>query len=317
MSDKWEHLRQLAPLDVLSSLGVDVSTFKKRSGKLEWYGKCPFPGHNPKHNTTSFSVNADGRYQCFGCSEKGRGSIDLTRAIRKVGFQEAVSFLERLTIQPQPQKPAIGDSGTPREALEGQLKPLKASYHKFAVPCEWLETRVPDQTIRQRFGVFCYNNPARKSVYSGKVMIPILGFDDGELYGYLARNPAPKDGEPKYIFPKGLPKHLFVFGACQIKQMCEVPIKKLYLVESPFSVMKFVSLGLPAVSPFGWSVSDEQLAILQSLAKGIIYLPDRNKYEDGKAVAAALAGKLWVKYPPLPEGIDDPEKLSLEQVQAL
>lgn len=107
----------------------------------------------------------------------------------------------------------------------------------------------------------------------------------------------------------------FEVGAHELKD--GAPHKLVYLVESPLCVMKFACMGLKAVSPFGWSVSDEQLGILQALAKGIIYLPDRNKYEDGKSVAATLAGKLWVKYPELPEGIDDPEGLTLEQIQAL
>ncbi len=317
MSDKYESIRSLPFAALASALGIDLSKYKVRKKGQEYYGPCCIPPHEPKTNATSFSYDSDGRFHCFSCNAKGRGAIDFVSAVRHCGFQEAVDFLGGVKPQPTPQTPRINDSGAPGEALEGQLKPLKSSYHKFAVPCEWLETRIPDRTVRERFGVFCYHNPARKSVYSGKVMIPILGFDDGALYGYLARNPEPKEGDPKYIFPKGLPKHLFLFGAYQIKQMCEVPVKKLYLVESPFSVMKFVSLGLPAVSPFGWSVSDEQLAILQALAKGIIYLPDRNKYEDAKSVAAALAGQLWVKYPELPEGIEDPEKLSLEQIQAL
>jgi hypothetical protein len=48
------------------------------------------------------------------------------------------------------------------------LTPLKSSYHRFAVPCEWLEARIPDMTVRDRFGVFSYNNPQRKSVNSGR-----------------------------------------------------------------------------------------------------------------------------------------------------
>jgi DNA primase len=42
-------------------------------------------------------------------------------------------------------------------------------------------------------------------------------------------------------------------------------------------VLKFHQLGLPAVSPFGWSLSEQQIAILAELAKGVICLPDRQK----------------------------------------
>lgn len=314
MSDKWEHLRQLAPLGVLSSLGVDVSTFKKRSGKQEWYGRCPMPGHNPKHNTTSFSINQDGRFQCFGCSEKGRGSIDLTRAIRKVGFQDAVSFLEGLTVAPRPQNEPISDSGASDGQPDGVLKPLKSSYHKFTELCPWLEQRVPDQAIRERYGIFAYHNPARKSVYSHKIMIPVKGMD-GEVYGYLARTPEPKEGESKYFFPKNFPKSQFVFGGWEMKGETH---KLVYAGESSWMVMRFAMMGFPAVALYGWSASPEQIEILASLARGVYYLPDRNKSgPECAGVIQAIAKRLWVKAPPLPDGVDDAEYLSAEQIKAL
>lgn len=273
MSDQYESVRSLSLAAVAPLLGIDLSAFKKRKNK-EVYGPCPV--HKPKANQTSFSYAPDGKWHCFSCEAKGRGAIDLAMQVLHIGFKDAC---ERLSgIQPLPEAKEHATEAV--EANSEALKPLKASYAKFQVPCEWLDARTP-KDIQERYGVFCYNNPQRKSVYSGKVMIPIT--KEGELYGYLARA---VDGEPKYLFPKGLPKHLFLFGQDQITE----PVKVLYLVESPFAVMKFASLGLPAVSPFGWSVSPEQLDILNALAKGVVYLPDRNKYEDGKSVASLLAG---------------------------
>lgn len=315
--DKYQKVREIPLTAVFQALGVNQE-WKRRKGGHEHFGRCPHPDHNPKQNNTSFSFDDTGRFHCFGCDWKGRGSIDAVQGMKRCGFQPAVEFLEGITPVAE-QTPAISDSVSYGEGSSERmdtLKPLKSSYHKFAVPCPWLEARIPDMTVRDRFGVFQYNNPQRKSVYSGKVMLPILG-TDGELYGYLARNPKPGEGEPKYLFPKGLPKHLFVFGAWQMMQMCEVPVKRLWLVESPFAVMKFVCLGLPAVSPFGWSVSPQQLDILCQLAKGVVYLPDRNKYGEGKAVAGLLASRLWVKYPELPEGCEDPESLDKQTVLAL
>ena len=64
-------------------------------------------------------------------------------------------------------------------------KPLeKDTWRKFAVPCPWLEARIPDAAIRERYGVFCYNNPARRSAYSGRVMLPVKDIN-GQLFGYL------------------------------------------------------------------------------------------------------------------------------------
>jgi DNA primase len=95
------------------------------------------------------------------------------------------------------------------------------------------------------------------------------------------------------------------------------PVLVVYLVESPFSVLRFHQLGFAAVSPFGWSVSDAQVEILAHLAKGCIYLPDRNKAAEAIAVAGALSRRLWVKMPQLPDGVDDPEQLSVEQIRSL
>ena len=296
--DKYSVLRGISFAAVAPALGIDLSAFKKRKNG-EWYGPCPV--HKPEKNQTSFCYSADGKWHCFSCEAKGRGVIDLAIQVLKIGFKEAVAKLEQIT-PAEPQTPVLDDSSPPAAAL----KPLRASYDKFQVPCEWLNNRTPKE-IQERFGVFCYNNPARKSVYSGKVMIPVT--KEGELYGYLARS---IDGEPKYIFPKGLPKHLFLFGEDQLTEF-----SRLYLVESPFSVMKFASLGFPAVSAYGWSISPEQLDSLSRLAKGVIYLPDRNKYDEGRTVASFIATRLWVKYPRLPDNCDDPEQLTKEQILSL
>lgn len=69
-------------------------------------------------------------------------------------------------------------------------------------------------------------------------------------------------------------------------------MKVVFLVESPFSVMKFWQLGYPAVSPFGWAVSDQQLDILCEVARGVVYIPDRNKFEDSRPQAARIASRL-------------------------
>ena len=138
---------------------------------------------------------------------------------------------------------------------------------------------------------------------------------DGELVAYLARTTQPADGEPKYLWPKEFHKGLELFGAFQLKE--KVPIRVLYLVESPFCVLKFYQLGFPAVSPFGWSVSHEQVEILRQLAKGVVFLPDRDKHAEALSFAGQLSEKLWVKAPVLPDGVEDPERLTAEQIRRL
>lgn len=310
--DKYQNLRNLSPMEVLSALGVDVSTFKKRSGKMEWFGRCPMPGHNPKHNTTSFSLNADGRYQCFGCSEKGKGNIDLTKAIRQCGFQQAVEFLQGYKPSADIKKEAV----EPLVSSEGVLKPYARKYEKFKADCAWLNARVPDKAIQERFGVFQYLNNGRKSQYNGRVLIPFKDVE-GVLWGYMGRDITGAEGVAKYLVPANFPKSRFLFGAAEVKSSHSLPVKVLYVVESAFCVMKFASLGLPAVAAYGWSVSDTQVQLLQDLARGVVYLPDSNKYQQSGETLSHLAARLWLRFPPLPAGCEDPESLSKEQILAL
>lgn len=315
--DKYSAIRSVTFPVFAAALGVDVNRFKTRKGGTEWYGPCPL--HDAKKNQTSFSINADGKYQCFSCGAKGRGALDFTMQLRGVGFKAAVELLEPL-VGVQTGQISLAKEKEPIEA-PGELQPYRGTYEKFQVPCPWLEARIPDAAVRERYGVFCYSNPSRRSAWSGRVMLPIRDVD-GVLYGYLGRYCGntlnPDNSTPKYLFPKNLPKSRFLFGAHELRQAHGPELLRIvYLVESPFSVMKFASLGLPAVSPFGWSVSEEQIRLLLGLTRGLIYIPDSNKRQESLGVAGLLSQRLWTRCPELPPQIEDPEHLSLEQVVAL
>ena len=304
--DKYESIRSLPFPALAAALRLDMARFTRR--KEDWQGYCPV--HNSKTNNNCFAYHDSGKFHCFSCGVGGSGAIDLAKLVKNVGFQAAVELLGSV--------PAPDTKTPPVEAVasaDGVLQPYKGKYEKFKVPCQWLSLRGIEPIIAERYGVFQYFNPARKSQYNNRVMIPFRSIE-GTLYGYMGRA---IEGEPKYLIPAGLPKSRFLFGAYEITTGAfgQTPLKRLYLVESPFCVMKFAMYGLAAVSPFGWSVSDEQIATLKQLARGILYMPDRNKYLDSRGVVADIAAHLWVKAPPLPDGIDDPEYLTKEQVLAL
>lgn len=313
--DAYEQVRSLPFSAVVSALGIATAFKQRKNG--EWYGTCPI--HHAKTNNTSFSYAPDGRFHCFSCQAKGRGTIDFVKLVRKVGFQEAVEWL----------KAEVGSNPLPvaeTHVLEAPSEPqpiLKDTWRNYQVPCEWLDKRVPDIAVRERYGVFAYNNPARKSAYSGRVMLPVRDLG-GVLYGYLGRstqdNPDTGSGAdiPKYLFPKNLPKSHFLFGAFELQQSHGQERQRIvYLVEGAFAVMRLAMFGVPVVSAYGWSVSDEQIDILAKLAKGVCYLPDRNKAQECAGVVHRLAQRLWVKAPSLPEGVDDPEYLTEAQLKAL
>jgi len=316
--DQYEHIRSLPFPALASALGINLQRFKTRSGG-EYYGPCPI--HQPKNNTTSFSYAAAGKFHCFSCNAHGRGAIDLCKLVKNFGFKEAVETLDHIE-PPKQKEPPKSDSVSNGGQSDAEPKPLeKDTWRKFAVPCPWLETRIPDATVRERYGVFCYNNPARRSAYSGRVMLPVKD-GEGSLYGYLGRNIAdnnPKENadSPKYLFPRNLPKHLFLFGAHEILAgtFGPPPVRVAYLVESPFCVMKFASLQIPAVSPYGWSVSPEQITLLIEVCRGVVYLPDKNKHAEAADMLGKLAEALWTRFPDYPG--EDPEYLTLDQIHAL
>lgn len=108
-----------------------------------------------------------------------------------------------------------------------------------------------------------------------------------------------------------------MFGAVQLKEDGKLPIRVLYVLESPFACMKFSQLDLPAVATFGWSVSKQQADIISQVAKGIVFLCDRDKYGQAGSAVYELAQRMWIRCPSMPEGVDDPEQLTREQILAL
>jgi DNA primase len=308
MPDPYLELRSIPLQAVLTHLGIPTD-WKARKNGTEWYGVCPI--HEGK-NKTCFSFDAAGKFKCFSCNAHGRGSLDLTMAVRKVGFRDAVEILKGLKLD----IPAA----IPQESVPAKTEndPFKGTYEKYQVASAWLSARgLTPETLR-RYEVFQYENPQRRSAYSGSVMLKIRRWSDSECVGYVSRNIGEITAEnPKYRFAKGFLKHLELFGCCQMRESFTLPVRVGYIVESPFCVMKFWQLGLPAVSPFGWSLSEQQVEIAKQLAKGWIYLPDRDKEEEvGKSVAL-LSKHCWVKAPRLPGDIVDPETMTVEQIRGL
>lgn len=306
--DSYAAVRALPLRAVLAHFGFEG--FKKRPGREEYFGKCPI--HNPQLNNTAFSFD-DRVYHCFGCEAKGSGSIDLVMDLKKVGFKEAVQIL-------QDNFAAMSVSEVVQSAATN--KPFNGNYEKFYVESEWLKARGIRKDILDLYGVGQYFNPGRQSVYSNKVMFPIYRFSNGDKLGYLARTVLPEQAdEPKYVFPKNFIKHIELFGAFQLRDalissgQARLPLG--FVLESPLAVMKFREMGFYAVSPWGAYVSPEQVEILAQLFHRVLYLPDRDKSDLQSTGTFHLARHMWVKAPPLPDGVDDPEYLTPEQVEAL
>lgn len=239
-------------------------------------------------------------------------------AIKQVGFRDAVELLEGLTAS-IPAETTIVSPDDESPVLTQNLA-FSGTYEKYKVASPWLEARGLSPDTLKRYEVFQYDNPKRRSQYTGSVMLKIRRWSDSECVGYLSRNIGDITPEkPKYCFPRGFAKHLELFGAEQLRAVHgdALPIRRVFLVESPFAVMKFGQLGVPAVSPFGWSVSAEQIQLLRQLAKGVQYLPDKNKRAESLAIAGELARWMWTRTPDLPDGISDPEEMNVEMIRSM
>lgn len=314
MPDKYLAYRNVPFPVVATALGIDVNQYRR--SKDEFVGACPI--HQSKTNKNCFRYHDDGRYNCFSQCCKGKGALDFTRAVRQCSFTEAVAFLEPLIGQGTAKEAANEKSSVMGHSeASGELKPFVGKYEKFAKPSAWLQARCPDEAVLKRFGVFYYENNALKSAVNGHVLLPIRDLD-GVCYGYLARNIGEvTDTTPKYRLPAQLPKSRFLFGSDQLHTFGTLPLKYVFLVESPLCCLHFASLGIPCVAAYGWAVSDQQLDILCQVARGVVYIADKNKFEDSRPQAARIAARLWVKAPPLPEGVEDPEQLDREAILAL
>jgi DNA primase len=315
VEDRYRTLREL-PFDVVAgALGIDVSRFKLRKGGTELSGPCPV--HGGKRSATAFSYSQDGKWHCFSCGEKGKGAIDLSMKIRRIGFQQAVDLLQPYAgnavvegLKAQARKPEIRMA----QEIPKENEAKKFTYEKFKVDSAWLKERGLRPETLERYGVFEYRNDKRQSAYNGSVLIRIQRYSDGETVGYLSRNIGEITHEkPKYRIPEGLHKSLEVWGAWQLKG--QSPIRVLYVVESAFSAMHFHQLGFPAVALLGWSVSDQQLQILCELARGVVYLPDSDKRKEAGSCASLIASKLWCRFPEMP--VADPEQFTADQIRNL
>lgn len=312
MPDQYQSLRELPLLGVLAALGY--THWRTRKNGHEWFGKCPI--HNPVKNTTSFSFDAEGKFKCFSCPAKGRGAIDLAMAIKQVGFREAVELLKGLPTSESLSVAATTSQTSSENDYLTENPPFAGTYEKFKVESTWLKARGLSPSTLDRFEVFEYRNDKRRSIYNGSVMLKIRRWSDGQPVAYLSRNTgAITPDKPKYRFPQGFQKSLELFGAVQLKK--QTPLRVLYVLESPFAVMAFHQCGFAAVSPFGFSLSPAQVAIIAQLTKGVIYLPDRNKRDQIADSIERLSRFVWVKAPELPDGVEDPESLDRNQISVL
>jgi DNA primase len=149
----------------------------------------------------------------------------------------------------------------------------------------------------------------------GRICIPIHN-ERGELVAYAGRWPGEDvpEGEGKYKLPPKFQKARVLFNLHRVAES-----EHLVLVEGYWSTIRLHALGVPVVSPMGWSVSPEQIALLQGRGvRSVTLLLDGDKtgYEARERLVPELAGSFFVYAPRLPEG-EKPDALGESELLKL
>jgi DNA primase len=246
------------------------------------HGFCPFPKHEGKRNSPSFSASLEKKiFQCFGCGAKGNildfavlmegGTLGDGDALRKTALGLEAKFgLGKQSNAPRPKQvapppaPRTSTKTVVNAKLDFELKTLD-----FGHP--YLRGRGFTNETIQRFGLgYC-----SKGYLEGRIAVP-LHDHAGNLVGYAGRivDDALIDEEnPRYKFPghrehKGVSyefrKSEFLYGGYLIKK----PVDDLAVVEGFPSVWWLQQHAIQnVVALMGWSCSESQSRLVTSLTK--------------------------------------------------
>lgn len=304
----------------------------KRSGD-SLSGCCPIhQGTNPTQFRVSISKNI---FNCFSVCKSGGNVLDFVARMENVtAHSAALKLIEWFGLQadlpteesePQRPRPAakakpsprvpsasppLPELNTPNKPLGFQLKDLDAG-HPYLT-----ERGLTPETIVE-FGLgYC-----AKGTMAGHVAIPIHNAE-GQLVAYAGRWPGePDKGTPKYKLPAGFRKSQEVFNLHRV--VLQPDDQPLIIVEGFFDVMKLWQHGVKrVVALMGSSLSEAQRNLLFTSFTNqprMIVLFDED--EAGRAGRFETAGKLasqtFVRVLCLPNEGQQPEHLSLSEVQAL
>ena len=99
-----------------------------------------------------------------------------------------------------------------------------------------------------------------------RVVLP--HFIKGRLAGWVARKLQPIDGVPKYRNSKGFPRGAWLYNLDNARQY-----KRVYLVESPMSVLVLKSRGVDnVVASFGAKVENSQIELLRNFEQVTVFM---------------------------------------------
>lgn len=336
----WVNFKELRGALSFEQVLVSYKVEVKKKG-VQHTGFCPLPKHGGKKNSPSFSANLErGIFQCFGCGAKGNlldfaclmegldpeKGEDMRTVAVKLQKDFGLEKPQREKKQPEPEPELL-----PREPTEGAKpvkmnEPLDFELKRLDGEHPYLAGRGFTKATVTHFGLgYC-----GKGMLVGRIAIPIHS-TDGKLLGYGGRvvdDATITPENPRYKFPpkrerEGViyefHKSLVIYNAHRIKK----PAPDLIVVEGFPSVWWLTQLGFPdTVALMGWSCSDEQAEIINSLLSetGRVWLISDGD-EAGEKCAAQVLPRVgsnrfirWLRLPTDKQPTDFPEAFFRERI---
>jgi DNA primase len=268
---------------------------------------CPF------HNETkpSLKINLGKKiFHCFGCEAKGNILDFVARMEHETNLAKAAEALARICAIP-----ATATTGTRTVAASVKSLPPEQTVSvetpvnrvvnppltftlKLQSNHSYLDARGVTPADREAFGLgYC-----DRGMMKGRICIPVHN-ERGELVAYAGRWPSDEgwpDGEDRYKLPPKFQKTRVLFNLHRITDASHV-----VLVEGYWSIFRLHTLGVPVVSSMGWSVSEEQIALLRDRGTRFLTLltdGDETGRRARERLLPLLANMFFVRSPELPLG---------------
>jgi DNA primase len=280
--------------DILAILSHYNLVTNNYSYDLEIKIICPF--HEETKPSCSVSL-VTGVYYCFGCGKKGN-IVDLVAQIEKVNKLKAMQIVTKLSNG--------GGKSFSANLIQANFKTAdkkellkRAELFFDSLPRPSWDVMKNHYLFNRGFNATTLKNANAKinqsSIYP--IIIPLLEQD--VFKGYVLRKT--DDGEPKYLFSRGLDKHNSLIG----KINDDSPVM---VVEGTLDLLMAKQFGYENVcSLLGWSASDYHLEQLGKHRKIISALDNDSSGERGyKLLKKGLKNKvIKFKYPEYAKDICD------------
>ena len=292
----FSHLKGTVSIaTVLNAEGL--STALKRHGQ-RLVGPCPVHGGDNPH---AFVVDlTKDLWYCFTRCQGGGDVVELVRRMHQVGYRQCAHYLATLARAPTP--PSSPVAAAPKKPFQPYTRSLRL---------DPLAPLLQQKGIRpetaHRFEAGGYEG---RGFLRGCIAVR-LHDPEAHPLGYAGRRLDPQQARRygKWKFPPGLPKRELLYGFHHIATQ---PSQGLVVVESPWSVMRLMQIGLPTVALLGIQLSGTQLQLLRQSPRIVLMLDgDDAGRSASRKIANALTQHTAIRIHriELPQGLD-PDDLS-------